>query len=202
MVKREKTFLEKLKGDFGKLILGSIILNILFLIFGIIIFMNVNLTIEVVGVIIGIYFVVFGLFDIFEYLSKNIAPIFKYKIFGAVVSILLGLFIIFNPFKIVKIITFTLGIYLVVISILKLFTTFNLKKYGYDGWLVMLVTSFVLLIFGVFIAVNPMAAMDLVQVAAIFIILSSILEICNLIMIYSKAKDIVKLFKKESEVIQ
>ena len=197
MVKKEKTFLEKLKGDFGKLILGSIILNILFLIFGIIIFMNVNLTIEVVGVIIGIYFVVFGLFDIFEYLSKNIAPIFKYKIFGAVVSILLGLFIIFNPFKIVKIITFTLGIYLVVISILKLFTTFNLKKYGYDGWLVMLVTSFVLLIFGVFIAVNPMAAMDLVQVAAIFIILSSILEICNLIMIYSKAKDIVKLFKKE-----
>ena len=198
MVKKEKTFLEKLKGDFGKLILGSIILNILFLIFGIIIFMNVNLTIEVVGVIIGIYFVVFGLFDIFEYLSKNIVPIFKYKIFGAVVSILLGLFIIFNPFKIVKIITFTLGIYLVVISILKLFTTFNLKKYGYDGWLVMLVTSFVLLIFGVFIAVNPMAAMDLVQVAAIFIILSSILEICNLIMIYSKAKDIVKLFKKES----
>lgn len=198
MVKKEKTFLEKLKGDFGKLILGSIILNILFLIFGIIIFMNVNLTIEVVGVIIGIYFVVFGLFDIVEYLSKNIAPIFKYKIFGAVVSILLGLFIIFNPFKIVKIITFTLGIYLVVISILKLFTTFNLKKYGYDGWLVMLVTSFVLLIFGVFIAVNPMAAMDLVQVAAIFIILSSILEICNLIMIYSKAKDIVKLFKKES----
>lgn len=197
MVKNEKTFLEKLKGDFGKLILGSIILNILFLIFGIIIFMNVNLTIEVVGVIIGIYFVVFGLFDIFEYLSKNIAPIFKYKIFGAVVSILLGLFIIFNPFKIVKIITFTLGIYLVVISILKLFTTFNLKKYGYDGWLVMLVTSFVLLIFGVFIAVNPMAAMDLVQVAAIFIILSSILEICNLIMIYSKAKDIVKLFKEE-----
>ena len=38
MVKKEKTFLEKLKGDFGKLILGSIILNILFLIFGIIIF--------------------------------------------------------------------------------------------------------------------------------------------------------------------
>ena len=66
MVKKEKTFLEKLKGDFGKLILGSIILNILFLIFGIIIFMNVNLTIEVVGVIIGIYFVVFGLFDIVE----------------------------------------------------------------------------------------------------------------------------------------
>lgn len=191
------TFLEKLKVGFGKFILGSIILNILFLLFGIVIFMNVNVTAQMVGVITGIYFIIFGLFAIIEFLSKKEVPIFKYKIFGGILTILLGFFIMFNPFKIVKIITFTLGIYLVVISILKLFTTFNLKKYGYDGWLVMLVTSFVLLIFGVFIAVNPMAAMDLVQVAAIFIILSSILEICNLIMIYSKAKDIVKLFKEE-----
>ena len=61
----------------------------------------------------------------------------------------------------------------------------------------MLVTSFILLIFGVFIAVNPMASMDIIQAMAIFIILSSILEICNLIMIYSKAKSIMSLFKGE-----
>ena len=80
----------------------------------------------------------------------------------------------------------------------KLLESFNFKKYGYDGWLIMLVTSFLLLIFGVFIAVNPLeASMDIIQVMAIFIILSSILEICNLIMIYSKTKDILKLFKNE-----
>jgi len=104
----------------------------------------------------------------------------------------------FNPFKIVKILTFALGIYLVIVSIGKLLETFNLKKYGYDGWLVLLVTSLLLLVFGVFIAVNPMSSMDIIQVMAIFIILSSILEVCNLIMIYSKAKEIVNLFKERN----
>lgn len=192
------TFLEKLKVGFGKFILGSIILNILFLLFGIVIFMNVNITAQMVGVITGIYFIIFGLFAIVEFLSKKEVPIFKYKIFGGILTILLGFFTIFNPFKIIKIITFALGIYLIIVSMCKLLESFNFKKYGYDGWLIMLVTSFLLLIFGVFIAVNPLeASMDIIQVMAIFIILSSILEICNLIMIYSKTKDILKLFKNE-----
>lgn len=198
MAKKEKTFLDMVRSDFGKIILGSLILNVLFLVFGIIIFMNAQMTIEAVGVVTGIYFILFGIFGIFEFFSRDSLPIFRYKIFESILIIILGLFIMVNPFKIVKILTFALGIYLIIVSISKLLGTFSLKKYGYDGWLIMLVTSFLLLIFGVFIAVNPMASMDLVQAMAIFIILSSILEICNLIMIYSKARDIAKLFKREN----
>lgn len=198
MAKKEKTFLDVVRSDFGKIILGSLILNVLFLVFGIIIFMNAQMTIEAVGVVTGIYFILFGIFGIFEFFSRNSLPIFRYKIFESILIIILGLFIMVNPFKIVKILTFALGIYLIIVSISKLLETFSLKKYGYDGWLIMLVTSFLLLVFGVFIAVNPMASMDLVQAMAIFIILSSILEICNLIMIYSKARDIAKLFKGEN----
>lgn len=195
MAKKEKTFLDKIKMDFGKMILGNIILNILFLIFGIIIFMNANLTIEVVGVIAGIYFIIFGVFRILEYFSRDTLPIFKYSIFVGILEVILGFFIMFNPLNIAKIVTFALGIYLIIVALNKLIESFGLKKYGYDGWLILLVTSILLLIFGVFITINPMASMDLVQAMAIFIILSSILEICNLIMIYSKANDIVKLLK-------
>lgn len=198
MAKKEKNFWEIMKNDFGKMILGNIILNGLFLLFGIIAFMNVDMTVQVVGVIVGIYFMIFGIFGIFEFLARNTLPIFKYKIFTGILLIILGFFIMFNPFGIVKILTFALGIYLIIVSILKLFESLNLKKYGYDGWLILLVTSVLLLIFGIFITINPMASMDLIQAMAIFIILSSILEICNLIMVYSKAKDIVKLFKGEN----
>lgn len=187
---------EKLKLDFSKMILGSVILNILFLVFGVIIFMNADITVEVVGVIIGIYLVLFGLFAVLEYFMRKELPIFNIKIFIGILAIIIGIVSIFDPFKITKLITFVLGLYLIVIAIGKLLESLELKKYGYDGWLIMLVTSVLLLVFGVFIAVNPMATTDLVQAAAIFIILSSILEVCNLIMIYSKAKDIVKLFKK------
>ncbi len=197
MAKKEKSFLEQLNLDFKKMILGSVGLNILFLIFGIIIFMNVRITIGVVGTIAGIYFIVYGLFAILEFFMRDKLYIFKYKILVGILAIILGFFIMFNPFNFAKVITLTLGLYLIGISIGKLLETFDLRKRGYDGWLIMLVTSFILLIFGVFIAVNPMASMDLVQAMAIFIILSSILEICNLMMIYSRANEVAKLFKGE-----
>lgn len=197
MAKKEKSFLEQLNLDFKKMILGSVGLNILFLIFGIIIFMNVRITIGVVGTIVGIYFIVYGLFAILEFFMRDKLYIFKYKILVGILAIILGFFIMFNPFNFAKVITLTLGLYLIGISIGKLLETFDLRKRGYDGWLIMLVTSFILLIFGVFIAVNPMASMDLVQAMAIFIILSSILEICNLMMIYSRANEVAKLFKGE-----
>ena len=60
----------------------------------------------------------------------------------------------------------------------------------------MLVISIIILIFGIFIAINPMAYVEIVEAAGIFIILASILDICQLLMLYSKAKDIMALIKK------
>ena len=194
--KKEKTFLDKIKLNFSKIMLGNIILNVLFLIFGVVIYMNPYITMKMIGIIIGIYFMMFGVFAIYEFFIRSISPLFTYKIFLGVITIILGVFIIANPFNIIKILTFSLGIYLIIVSIVKILEAFKLKKYEYDGWLLVLVTSIILLIFGVFVTINPMASKDIVQVTAIFIILSSILEIANLFMIYNKSKEIIKLFEK------
>ena len=61
----------------------------------------------------------------------------------------------------------------------------------------MLAIAIILLIFGIFIIINPMASMDLVEATGIFIILASILEICNSIQLYTKANEVLDLFKKE-----
>ncbi len=195
MKKKEKTIAQKLHMDFKKLLLGSILLNILFLIFGIIIYMNPYIAASTAVIITGIYFLIFGVFAILEFLSRKMSPIFQYKVFSGVLVIIIGIFMMVNPFKIAKILTFALGIYLIVVSLVKVVEAFKLKKYGYDGWILMLVTAILILIFGVFITINPMAALDIVKAAGIFIILSSLLEVCNLVMVYGKAKEIVKLFE-------
>lgn len=195
MKKKEKTIAHKLHMDFKKLLLGSILLNILFLIFGIIIYMNPYIAASTAVIITGIYFLIFGVFAILEFLSRKMSPIFQYKVFSGVLVIIIGIFMMVNPFKIAKILTFALGIYLIVVSLVKVVEAFKLKKYGYDGWILMLVTAILILIFGVFITINPMAALDIVKATGIFIILSSLLEVCNLVMVYGKAKEIVKLFE-------
>ena len=194
--KKEKTILDKMKLDFSKILLGSIILNVLFLLFGIIIYMNPTITLELTGIILGVYFILFGLYAIFEFIFKDNNPLFGLNILWGILAIIAGLFVMINPFQIIKILTFALGIFLIIISIRKILNAIKLKKYGYDGWSLILVIAIILLIFGIFIMINPMASMDLVEATGIFIILSSILEICNAIMLYTKAKEILELFKK------
>lgn len=197
MAKQNRNFLEKLKLDFKKIILIGIGLNILFLLFGIIVFMNAKEALHVAGVIGGIYYIIFGIFSILEYLNRGYISIFKDKIVLGILEIILGVFAIINPFKTFVILTFALGIYLILVALSKFIQALRLKKLGFDGWIVILLTSILLLIFGVFIAINPMKYMEIAEAMAIFIILGSILEICNLIMIYAKAKEFLKLFKKE-----
>lgn len=195
--KKEKTLLDKMKLNFNKILVGSIILNVLFLLFGVIIYLNSRITIELTGIILGIYLMIFGVYAIYEFIIRDGNPLFRLNIFWGVLSIITGLFVIINPFEFVKILTFTLGIYLLIISIRKIIDAFKLKKYGYDGWALMLAIAIILLIFGIFIIINPMASMDLVEATGIFIILASILEICNSIQLYTKANEVLNLFKKE-----
>jgi len=195
--KKEKTLLDKMKLNFNKILIGSIILNVLFLLFGVIIYLNSRITIELTGIILGIYLMIFGVYAIYEFIIRDGNPLFRLNIFWGVLSIITGLFVIINPFEFVKILTFTLGIYLLIISIRKIIDAFKLKKYEYDGWALMLAIAIILLIFGIFIIINPMASMDLVEATGIFIILASILEICNSIQLYTKANEVLNLFKKE-----
>ena len=197
--KKGKTFIDKIKLDFSKLLIGDIILNLLFLLFGIIIYLNPQITLETSGIILGIYFIIFGLFAIYEYFIRDNNPLYSLNILWGILAIITGLFVIVDPFKFFKILTFALGIYLIIVSIRKVIDTFKLKKSRYDGWSLMLAIAIILLIFGIFILINPMAAMDLAEAAGIFIILASILEICNSIMLYTKAQDILKLFKTNSK---
>ena len=197
--KKEKTILDRIKLNFNKLLIGSIILNVLFLLYGIFIYLNPRITLELAGIILGIYLIIFGLFAIYEFIVRDNNLLFSLNILWGILAILAGLLVMINPFEIIKILTFALGIYLVIISVRKIINSLKLKKYGYDGWALILVIAIILLIFGIFIMINPMASMDLAEATGIFIILASILEICNSIMLYTKAKEILDLFKKKEK---
>ncbi len=192
---KNKTLLDKISLNFKKIIIANIILNVVFLIMGIAIYLKPLITLTLAGILIGIYLVSFGLFDIYEYMMRKENPMFSLKLFLGILAVILGIFTMINPFKILTIITLGLGIYLCLVAIFKIIDAFKLKKYGFDGWAITLVISIIILIFGVLVTINPLRAIDIVEVAGLFIILTSILEICNLIMFYSKSKEIQKLFK-------
>lgn len=194
--KKNKTFLEKITLGFKNIVLSNIVLNVLFLILGVLMYLNVGITEQLAGIFIGIFFIIFGIFYVYEFLLRRENPIFSLEIILGIIAFILGIFIIVDPFKITRLLTFVLGIYLIVQAVLKIVDAFRLRKLKFDGWAILLVTSIITLVFGIFVTVNPMRAYYVIEVAALFIILSSILTISNLIMIYTKAKEIENIFKK------
>lgn len=181
--------------NFSKITLISICCNIIFLIFGIIIYTNPYFTANLTAIILGIYFIIYGLYNVYIYFERSITPLYNYKLLLGIVTFILGIFVILNPFKFIKILTITLGLYLIVLAITKLLESLKLKKVKYEGWLIVFVISIILLLFGIFITINPMASMDLVEATGIFIILGCILDLSHTLMFYSKRKELLKLFK-------
>ena len=194
--KKDMTLLDKINFSFDKVMIGNVFLDVIFLIIGIILYSNPFMAMHTAGIVLGILFILFGLYDIYEFLLRKDTPLFVTNIILGVLTIILGVLVIIEPFKYFKFLTLCLGIYLSILAVFRLIQTFKLKKYGFDGWGLMLAMNIIILAFGIFIAINPMAYVEIVEAAGIFVILASILEICELLMLYSKAKDIMNLIKK------
>lgn len=194
MVKKKESLIQQLRGDFAKVSLGSVILNGLFLLYGVTIYYNPLIDLTVMRVMLGIFLVILGIYQIYEFVIRDNNPLFRFSIIWGVIAVLAGLLAITNIFNINKIFTFTLGIYLVVVALDKIINSLKLRQVSYDGWALMLNIGIILLAFGLFIMINP-ANMEDVETASMFVILASILEVSNHILLYDKAKDIETLLK-------
>lgn len=192
--KKEKGI--NLKLDFSKLLLGSIILIGLFMLYGIIVYLNPLLSLTGTRVTLGVFMIIFGLYAIYEFFVKEKNSFYNFHIIWGILAILAGLLVATNIFNINKIFTFSLGIYLVIIALDHLINALKLRKLRYDGWALMLGIGIVELIFGAFNILGPildLTKMDDVKLASIFVILICILELSNYIVLYTQSSDVLKL---------
>ncbi len=195
-MKSWKGFLNILNWELKNIFIANIVIDILFLIFGIFAYINPVMTQKSVAIVLGIYFLLFGLFNVYEFVMRNNFNLFKGRLVLGLLDIGIGIFAFFCPLKIVKMLTILLGIYLISGAVFIFFDALCLKKHKYDGWLIVLVISVILLIFGVFNVINPLAAsVDMVEIVSIFVILTSILEVTYHLMMFGKYKELKKLFK-------
>ena len=190
--KKQKGFLSSISLDFKKTILGSILLNALFLLFGLIMYLNTTSFEKAAGIILGIYFILRGVYSLYEFFNKN--SLFTFRIYMGIFAIILGFLTIAKPLALFQAVTFGFGLYLGVLGIVKVLEAIKLKKINFDGWLITLVTGALVALFGILMATGKIN-IDVVKLSAIFIMLSSILEIANLFMIMNKTKEIEKLLK-------
>ena len=148
--------------------------GILAVIIGILLFTNTLMTVASLVLLIGIYWLVKGIIILIGLFSDRSA--WGWKLFIGILSMLAGLVVIGSPLLstilVPTVFAVVIGIWGIVIGIMELIAAFRGEGWGVG------VLGVISIIFGVFIAANPVAgALGLVYVTAFFAIFGGIYAI-------------------------
>lgn len=188
---------------FNKYLNSSIITSIIFMLLGIIIllFPKISLNvfcyfIAIIAIIIGIYLILFDIRNNEFFFSITI------NLFG-IMLLLLGIIILVNPNFISILIPICLGIWFISGSVLKFKFTVILKDIRSDNlWISSFLMTLLSVICGLTFIINPIKTSSfLTSILGFIIIIYSISDICEMIILKRNINKISKSIKENYKII-
>ncbi|MBQ6841184.1 MAG: DUF308 domain-containing protein [Bacilli bacterium] len=179
---------------FKKLMSTSIASSVVLILVGFVMLFLPKLTNKIIGIIIGVMFLVSGFNMVYKYLKRDGAKLYSFNMIFGIILFVLGLIIILVPFSVSSFITVCLGLYLVVMGANKI--TYGVWfKIGNDpAWLITVVIGIMLIVFGIMVIVNPFSSLTITQLAGAFLIISGILDMTDVILLRKRSDEITKIF--------
>lgn len=163
---------------FKKMMLPSIISSVVFLIVGVVIFINPETTLEIISVIVGCMIIGFGLIGILQYLANKETSSFKLNLLYVLTTVILGIIALYNYKIVASIIPVVIGVWICIDSFIKLRMAIGIKNMGISSWNYPLVMSIISLSIGIFLLFNPFGtAVLMTQIAAVCIVIYSLIDI-------------------------
>ena len=146
---------------------------------GILLLIWPGLGLDVLCKISGVFFLIYGLAKISSYFTKDLFQLaFQFDFGLGIVSVMLGALMIFRTDHIVGVLSFCMGMFMLVDAALKIQTSFEARKFGIERWKWILITALAAGIVGGFLLFSPMEATDLiVRVVGLGISLDGIMNL-------------------------
>lgn len=187
--------MKKLEQRFQHILFIEMVYSVIYALLGLIIFFHSEMTNRVVGIYLGMFFIFRGGIAFFSYSYQKKNTFFKYHPFVGVISILLGLFIIFNPLSFLDFLNIFFGLWLILEGINKMIYFFILKKIQESSCKIIFASSIFFFLLGVLILINPFRSIVITKTVGIFIMLYNILNINDLVLLKRRGKYFLELFK-------
>ena len=181
----------------------SIILSsIAAFIIGLIMAVVPNLSLQVIGITIGIYAIVHGITLItLNFVAHNVYVPF-YGIASGILSIIVGLILVAMPNILSVIFAIALGIWIILSSVNVISIAVTVKK-TVSNWSLWLLLGIIDLICGIIILFNPFASsLSIVVLGGIIIMIHSIISIIGMIMLKKNVKEVAKALESASKNIR
>ncbi|MBQ6687298.1 MAG: DUF308 domain-containing protein [Bacilli bacterium] len=194
-MRKSRGAIKFLESQFNIYMNTNIILALIMIILGLILYAVPSAAIKTVSWLIGIFFCVQGITAVISYIKKDRISLLTFNLIYGIISFLIGVFVISNPFALANIITIGLGIWLIVSGGLKINYGIRLKNIKEASWTITLVVGIISILFGLMVIINPFAKLFLVEVVGVFLLVYGIIDLTNIILLKKRAKDFIKIFK-------
>lgn len=178
-------YLEKFLKKTG---LSSLITSVIFAILGVILIMNPEGTVKFVSYIIGIMFVLVGIYKIATYfIAKGKYDMYNYDIAFGIIAIILGIVTIVYSHQIGTIFRILIGLWIIYSGVIRTSLAFKLKTIESKIWIYSLIIALVMLLCGIYIICSPGA---IIVTIGIVILIYSILDIIESVIFLRNIKNI------------
>ena len=188
--------MKDLKKVFNLLTIGSIFMDIVMVLFGVILMLKPSVALDSALKLVGMVLISSGLYSLIKYIASSY-KIFLFELIGGILSIVLGILAIIKPFEIVSLIVILVGIWLLISSIVKFAFAIEFRKLKNNSWRFDLVVAFLIFVLSILLLINPFNGYIILSTyAAIMIIIYSSMDIIEQLFIRRRLNEIVKIFKK------
>lgn len=187
-------FKNSIENVYNMMIIYSLITSILSIIVGLVLIFLPTVSNKVVGIIVGVIILIFGINAVYKYFHRDGAKIYSLNIVFGVLYSILGVVIILYPYSVMEFVTVCLGLFIIINGATKVNYGLWLKRGSEDSWLVTLVTGIFLVVLGIMVVFNPFSAFTLTQLSGAFLIIVGILNVSDTILFKKRAKEIMEIF--------
>ena len=180
---------------FNNFTTSSIVASVVNIIIGVLVFIFSEQIGTLIGYIAGLIFIYTGILAIYKFIKRDGAKLYSLNIIFGILSVILGVVIIFVPTSVISYINIIFGIFLIILGGNKVTHGIWFKIGDDASWSITLVSGIMLILFGVLLIANPFESfLTATKLVGIFLILYNVLDITTSIMLRKRSDEIVKIF--------
>ncbi|MBE6160836.1 MAG: hypothetical protein E7158_01260 [Firmicutes bacterium] len=189
--------LKKDEKAFNKIRVYEIVLSILFIIVGVVIFMNKMISDNAVANVLGILIILEAIINIYSAVMPNSNSLYKSNLIFGILYIIVAIFMFTNIIKFINYLPIYYGVYIIINGLKTLLLSVNLLRIKDESFLVILVMSLLIIAVGNLLLFYPFGSFSSLELVAVFSILIGIINASYSNLLKKRAKKIIS--KVDSE---
>ena len=189
--------MNKVLDRFNKLLNASLLFVLFDVVLGIFLLKFAESSFKVITTLLGCFILVNGLFSLIRYFYDGLAnKIFKVDLINGVAGLVLGLYLMFSPYKSLTMIGNTFAAWILIAGLVKCYYTYKLMVNDDEIYPLVGFVTLLNIIMGVVTLVNPFRNFMIISKAvAIFVIVYGLVEGVYISLLKKRSSHILKMFE-------